>query len=384
MDLWLNKTVQHGSRLPARLACRVGDAAATEPLRLLRLCPAFRTTPLISLPEHAEALNVASVHWKDESQRLGLKSFKALGGAYAVFALMEQRLVDRLGRSPNSDDWTGPVLPELAADLTLAAATAGNHGLAVLAGARIIGARCVIFVHDKVPEERRARLIAAGAELRVCTGDYEDSLEVAKTTAAAHEMVLIPDTADDVDDAVSGRVVQGYSVLSREIIDQLAAAGNKPPTHVFVQAGVGGLAASTAGVLSDYYGAERPTIIVVEPDRARAIITSLRAGHCMRTPESRSTRMDMLACYAPSALAYDVLRRLADGSMTISDAQAEEAVRSLGVARGTQPILTTTPSGAAGLAGLTALRSDPEACSALNLDSRSRIILIGSESGQSD
>jgi diaminopropionate ammonia-lyase len=381
MDLWLNKTAAPSSNLPANLACRVSDAAATAPLRLLRLCPAYRTTPLVELPVNASSLNVASVLWKDESQRLGLNSFKALGGAYAVFALMEQRLMDHLGRSPTSDDWTGPVLPALAAGLTLAAATAGNHGLAVLAGARIIGTRCVIFVHEKVPEARRARLIAAGAELRVCPGDYEDSVDAAKTAADEQGMVLVPDTADQVDDPVSGSVVQGYGVLSREIIDQLAARDRQPPTHLFVQAGVGGLAASTAGVLSDHYRAQRPTIIVVEPDRARALITSLQAGQRVRTPETTSTSMDMLGCYEPSALAYEVLRRVADAFMTIGDAQAEEAAAALNTAHPTQPALSTTPSGAAGLAGLMALRADPAACKALKLDSTSRILLIGSEAG---
>lgn len=392
MDLWLNKTASRPSNLsgnlsgnlPANLACRVSDAAAIAPLRLLRLCPAYRTTPLLDLPGVASSLNVASVQWKDESRRLGLNSFKALGGAYAVFALMEQRLREHLGRSPTSQDWTGPILPKLASGLTIAAATAGNHGLAVVAGARIIGVRCVIFVHENVPEERRSRLVAAGAELRICPGDYEDSVQIARRAATEQGMILVPDTAYAVDDPVSGSVVQGYCVLAREIIDQLAARDNPPPTHLFVQAGVGGLAAATAGVLADHYGTQRPTIIVVEPEHATAMISSMRAGQPVRTPDPVLTSMDMLACFEPSALPYEVLRRIADAFMTISDAQAEYAARSLAIQLDDQPAVSTTPSGAAGLAGFLLLRGDKPACEALGLDETSRILLIGSEGGHAD
>jgi diaminopropionate ammonia-lyase len=377
MDLWLNPASERPLQLPLDLTERVGIQAPHAVLELLRQCPAYAPTPLRDLPSLARHLKLSAIHWKDESSRLSLSSFKALGGAYAVFHLAEKMIGSRLGRKPDRHDWANADNAALVKSLSIVAATAGNHGLSVAAGARILGARCVIYVHENVSALRRDRLEAAGAEVRICPGNFEESVLAAQTAAAREGFTLVSDTSYVVDDPVSGSVVQGYGVLAHEIVQQLPA--NPPPTHVFVQAGVGGLAAATSGFLGSYFGPDRPFVTVVEPEIATALISSMKAGRSVRSNSAKLTNMDMLACYEPSALPLAVLSRAADAFMTISDDEASNAVHRLASALAGDPVIPATPTSAAGLAGLIKISNDPSAREKIGLDATSRILLIGSE-----
>lgn len=377
MDYWCHPDPLRRYAPDASQRPFVGKTAAQAARARLALCPAHTPTPLVDLPDLASELGIAELRWKDESARLGLTSFKALGGAHAVVCALEDRMHEALGRAPGEDDWHSGLPRSLAADLTIVAATAGNHGLSVAAGARIFGARCVIFVHDNVPEPRRARLRDAGAELVVAGADFDASVLAAEDAAKAPGHILVSDTAYSRGNLTSDRVIQGYGVMGLEIIDTLP----QPPTHVFLQAGVGGLAAATAGLLCHHYGPDRPAIIIVEPDRATALLGSLRAGRLVRAPERGLTGMDMLACYQPSALPFDVLHACASAALAIDETDASTACD---LARSAPYELSATPSGTAGLAGLIALARDAEARQDLKLDAYSRVVLIGSEGHHRD
>ncbi|NNK16882.1 MAG: pyridoxal-phosphate dependent enzyme [Sulfitobacter sp.] len=312
------------------------------PNSLLERCPAASQTPLISSPALADRANVASVQVKDERERMGLGSFKALGAAY-VIAHDAQRGLAR-GR-------------------TYVTASAGNHGMSVAAGAAAFGANAVIFLADTVPESFADRLRAQGAEVRRHGPIYEDSMKGAAEAAEAHGWILLSDSSWPGYFDRPHRLMEGYLVLMHEAVAQMP----EPPTHIFLQAGVGGLAAACAAYARHSWG-DAPRIIVVEPEAAPALYASIEAGAPQVTtgPESAMGRLD---CKEPSLIALKGLARDADDFMTISEASG--ATGSDACADAGMP---STPSGAAGVAGLIAA-SDAAADFGLNKTSRVLVIL---------
>ena len=379
MPIQFNPSPVHQGRLNSGLRKFIGIDAANEALRLLHACPAYQESPLRRLPALAARLGLASVHWKDESARLGLTSFKALGGAHAVFHRMGEKLQAQLGRAPGDEDWFGPVARQISDGFEIVTATAGNHGLSVAAGARVLGLRCIIYVSETVNADRRDRLARTGAEVRVEGSDFDASVRAAQRAALSEALQLVSDTAYDAGDEISGRVVQGYGVMGLEIIGQFARTNDAPPTHVFVQAGVGGLAASLAGLLHDSYGPDGPRIIVVEPELAPALHDSIAAGQAVRAAPAGVTNMDMLACYEPSAMPLAVLQQTADAFVTITDEDASAAMQRLAHPAGSEAPILASPTAAAGLASTCSSPARPAACERLQLDAQSRVLLIGSE-----
>ncbi|MFD0473126.1 pyridoxal-phosphate dependent enzyme [Nonomuraea thailandensis] len=297
---------------------------------------------------------------KDESGRMRLGSFKALGGAYAVHLLAEREG----GGAP------------------FVCASAGNHGISVAAGAAEVGVPCVVHLSEGVPEAFAQRLRALGAEVRRAGHDYEASMTAAMADAQEHGWRLVADTSWDGYTGVPLDVMRGYSVLFDELSDPgafppaeeptEADSGHQAtgPTHVFVQAGVGGLAAAAAGYVRDRWG-ERPRIVVVEPDGAPCLLESARAGGPVRV-SGHPTTLGRLDCREPSLLAHRLLSHLADLYLTISDEQAAAAT-SLLAAHGVR----LSDCGAAGAAGLLALT--PGARERLGLDHTARVLLVGTE-----
>jgi len=313
----------------------------------------YAPTPLRRLPWMERELGVDAVVVKDESARMGLGSFKALGGAHAVLCH-----VRRHGASST----------------TVACASAGNHGLSVAAGARAAGVPSVVCLSDSVPQSFEARLRAMGAETLRGGRDYDASLRLVEARAKERGWTIISDTVPihgALEEATAVReVMQGYTVLCDEAAIDCERQGG-PPTHVFVQAGVGGLAAVCASYFRERWG--DVVFVVVEPRSAACLLESTRRGAPVQIPGG-STILGRLDCRAPSVLAFRVLSPLAHAFAAITDAAAEEAVRALagdGVAQ--------SPCGAAGAAGLLAVCHDAGTRSVLGIDSRSRILLIGTE-----
>ncbi len=331
---------------------------AGSPLALLNHCPRHQTTPLIDEKELANQLGLEKLWIKDESKRMGLGSFKALGASY-VLALMAMEKVTSQG---------------LAIDKALdgqvfIAASAGNHGLSLAAGARLFGASARIYLSDSVPESFAQRLRDIGAEVVRHGTIYEESMTAAMAAAAAGDGTLISDSSWEGYTDVPRLIMEGYLVSSAEVTDSLDAGGISP-THIFLQAGVGGFAAAMARWFRKYYN-DNVKIILVEPDEARPLYVSLLAGVMTSSPGEVSI-MGRLDCKDASLLAFAGLSNDVDFAMTITETESADAVTMLA-----DVPLATTPSGAAGFAGLAYLSAAEREM--LGIDKSSRVLVFMTE-----
>jgi diaminopropionate ammonia-lyase len=256
----------------------------------------------------------------------------------------------------------------------LICASDGNHGLAVAAAAELAGPLARIYLHDGVPGARAKRIADRGAEIVRVEGAYDDAVDAASRAAARGEGLLIADTAEDEADPVVGDVLAGYGLVARETVAQLRAMGDERPTHLFIQAGVGGLAAVMAeGVRGQMAGHRQ--VIVVEPEKAACVAMALRTGRAVRVPGDLATSAEMLSCGQASVPAVKLLLRHGAKAVSVGEPALVDAVTTLADCGGP----ATTPSGAAGLAGLTAaLPGSPSACE-LGVDADSRVQLIATE-----
>lgn len=340
----------------------------------IRQWPGYAPTPLVALPGLARDLGLGAVWYKDESGRFGLGSFKALGGAYAVFRLLAREVAARTGEPVGAADLAAGRHRDIVSGITVTCATDGNHGRSVAWGARTFGCRCVIYIHETVSEGRRDAIAAFGAEVVRTPGNYDDSVRRAAEDAANNGWFVVSDTSYEGYVDVPRDVMQGYALMADEAMAQLPAG--ERPTHCFVQAGVGGLAAAICGHFWERWGAGRPRFVVVEPEKAACLFASAEAGRPTVFPGALDTIMAGLACGEVSLIAWAVLDTGADAFMTVPDAAAVTAMKAL--AAGTPPVVAGE-SGVGGLAGLMAAVGDPDARRALGLDAGSRVLLFGSE-----
>ena len=356
-----------GVGLPADVEMARGtlrtDAA---PVRaLLAACPVHAATPLLDCAEVAATIGIASLRVKDERQRMGLGSFKALGGAYAVACAVKERAEAALDRDVDPAELVSDEVKAIASSLHVICASAGNHGLSIAAGARVFGARASVYLSASVPEGFADRLRALGAEV-VRAGDiYEESLTAAEKAAAESGALLIADSTwpGYVDPALL--VMEGYSVLAVEATEAMDV-----PTHIFLQAGVGGLASALAATFRRIWG-DAPRIAVVEPEAATCLLDSVTAGRPVLA-EGPVSNMGRLDCKDPSHIALDCLAREADDFVALDEEEAERAVAAM-VGAG----LESSPSGAAGLVALWI--ADAEQRDAMGIDAESRVLVILSE-----
>ncbi|WP_375692072.1 pyridoxal-phosphate dependent enzyme [Pseudooceanicola sp. LIPI14-2-Ac024] len=321
------------------------DPAPT--LALLTRCPRHTVTPMVQAAALAKAAGVAEVWFKDERTRMGLGSFKALGAANVIA----------------HDGVAGR-----AQGRTYVAASAGNHGLSVAAGAAAFGARARIFLAETVPEGFADRLRAEGAEVVRAGATYEESMAAAETSVRDGGAVLLSDSSWRGYARIPHLLMEGYLAL----MDEAAAQIGAPPTHVFLQAGVGGLAAAGAAFVRREWG-DGPVICIVEPAAALALAGSIAAG-APTTSTGPVSIMGRLDCKEPSLIALKGLARDADHFLTITEDEAQAATDRVAAAG-----LPSTPSGAAGLAGL--LCAGPHA-GTLGLDGTSRVLAILTEQAE--
>ncbi len=293
---------------------------AATPRALLGRCPEGAVTPLLELSGFAGA---AQVFVKDERARMGLGSFKALGAAYVIACEAEE------GRAEGQ---------------TFVCASAGNHGLSVAAGAEAFHAQAVITLSEAVPEAFAERLRARGAEVVRTKGSYEDSMQAAAKAADDNGWTLLSDSSWPGYTDIPHRLMEGYLAMAAEAFEQMPHM----PTHIFLQAGVGGLAGACAAYFRKVWG-DTPDIVVVEPEAAPALFESIKAGAFVST-EGPVSNMGRLDCKEASLIALKGLARDADAFMLLSEDAASQAMPAL-VAEG----LETTPSGGAGLAALMSL-----------------------------
>ena len=340
--------------------------------------PGYEAAPLRVLPGLAKRLGVAQVLYKDEGGRFGLGSFKALGGAYAVANVLRHKVMSARGISTlGSRELLSGAFKDVIAGTTVTCATDGNHGRSVAWGAQLFACACVIFVHEQVSQGRRDAIARYGAEVREVKGNYDDAVKHAAATAAAEGWTVVSDTSYPGYRDIPLDVMHGYGVMATEIVKQMA--GDAPPTHVFVQAGVGALAAALCARFWLHWGAQRPRFVVVEPLDADCVYRSLEAGHPVVVEGALDTVMAGLACGEVSELAWEVLHHGSHAVVALDDEYAMRAMRALARPETGDKAIVAGETGGAGLAALLAAQEHEDVRQALGLDAQSRVLLIGSE-----
>ena len=314
-----------------------------SPLALLAACPAYAATPLVAKTGPTGRTMLV----KDETRRMNLGAFKALGGVYAVARLIDEAWQGAGNRPLTPEDYMSEEVKAFAATMTFVCASAGNHGMAVAAGARIFGAKARIFLAREVPAGFESRLKETQNAQVVRAGDtYAQSVDAAKADAAKTGAILLADGSWPGYSHPPLLVMEGYTVIAEELREAFEQSGDWP-SHVFLQAGVGGIAGAVTHMIRENW-AVQPEIIVVEPNEAPCLTESHAAGYPVQVPGGVSN-MGRLDCKEPSLIAFGIFERTGVHFMTVTDAEAQDAA-----ARLTSQGIATTPSGAAGLAGLKA------------------------------
>lgn len=370
-----NQLSAYGAQLDVKHVELLGEVAGAEVERFLSFRPNHQPTPLHSLPVLANELGVGSIHIKDEGGRLGLGSFKALGGSYAVIRLVLNKASEELGRSVDIAELQSAAVRKVASGMTFCCATDGNHGRSVALGAQLVGGRSVIFMHSGVSESRVQSMAIYGAEVVRVDGSYDVSVDEAARVSSEMGWTLVSDTSWPGYEYIPGLVMQGYVAMVREILRDIPSL----PTHVFLQAGVGGMAASVAGTLAIALGDKRPKIVIVEPERAACVFESARAAELTRIPEREPTVMAMLECYKPSMIGWEILSQVSDAFMTVGEDEAIAVMNRLARPAGNDPAVIAGESGGVGLVGLIHILADKALCEEICLSSDARVLLINSE-----
>ena len=337
----------------------------------------YAPTPVHSLGALARENGVAALLYKDESSRFGLGSFKALGGAYAVLRLLQDETERRTGRKFTSAELQKGDASGIVGEMTVTCATDGNHGKSVAWGARTFGCRCVIFVHSDVSAARRAAIAGQGAEVREVRGTYDEAVRQAALDAAANGWHVVSDTSYEGYTDVPRDVMQGYGLILEEAYRQWPPS--RIPTHIFVQGGVGGLAAALCAYLWETFEAKRPVFVLAEPARADCLYRSAAAGRPTPADGDLKTIMAGLACGEVSLIGWKILDKGADAFMTIEDEAAKDVMCRLASPSGGDPAIAAGESAVAGLAAFRLAAAQPDARRALRLDEHSVVLVIGTE-----
>jgi diaminopropionate ammonia-lyase len=338
-------------------------------------------TPLWNMSGLAKHLKIGRVSIKDESARSKLGSFKVLGAPIALVRLINRLFPNQLMTA--ADLFAGRHHERLA-NTTVISATDGNHGRALAAAAQSLGCPCVIVLHAHVSDEREAAIAAYGARIVRIAGNYDDSVEEASRLAAENGWYVVSDTSYEGYDEIPRDVMQGYATIAAEAIEQGQEQTQNvqqacPFTHVFLQGGVGGLAAGVASYFWDVYGEHRPKFFVVEPEQANCLFQSALLGRPAQATGTIDSIMAGLACGQTSPLAWRFLQSSVDYFMTLADRNAITAMRQVAAGEYGDVPIVGGESGVAGVAGLLWLTRDPSVAARAGLDAHSSVLLVNTE-----
>jgi diaminopropionate ammonia-lyase len=319
---------------------------ARKARRFHRQIPGFSMSPLVALPNLAQMSGVGGIWVKDESVRLQLNSFKVLGGSYAVYRYLKKQL----GAADELDygDLVSPAARKKLGRITFATATDGNHGRGIAWAAGKLGHDCVVYVHAGTSRPRIDAIRSYGAIVRVINGNYDDAVRQIVIDASENGWAVISDTSWDGYTEIPPWIMQGYTTMTAEIQEQFAGQGITCPTHIFVQAGVGALAASVIGYYHALFPDNPPRCIVVEPAAAACLYRSMLIddGRPHRLESGLDTIMAGLACGEPSPVAWQILRRTADCFVTCPDYVAAKGMRIYATPLAGDPFVVSGESGA--------------------------------------
>ena len=332
--------------------------------------PGYAPTPLAELDTLAETLGIAGIYVKDESCRFGLNAFKGLGGSYSLGCYIAKKLGKEMSEptvaaapgkemsEPVSSDSAGGKTQAISfsditseetrrklGEITFVTATDGNHGRGVAWTAHMLGQKAVVYMPKGSVQERLENIRRLGAEAEITDMNYDDTVAFAARQAEEKGWILIQDTAWEGYEEIPTWIMQGYMTLGLEAVEQL---GGRKPTHIFLQAGVGAMSGALAAFFTDYYGADKPVITIVEPNKADCIYQTALAddGRVHTVTGDLATIMAGLACGVPCTIGWNELNRCAENFASVPDWVAAKGMRILGNPAGTDRRVISGESGA--------------------------------------
>ena len=344
----------------------------------------YEATPLVELSALAKKLGVKSICVKDESKRFGLNAFKGLGGSYVVFRVV----CEKLGLDPAAttlDDLKREKYRDIVSDMVFITTTDGNHGKGVSWASGLLGCRSYVYM-PKGSVEARAQAIRDAGLCTVTITDmgYDDTVRYTKGIAEENGWYLVQDTSWAGYEKVPKWIVQAYTTMCFEALDQLSDLGYDAPTHVFLQAGVGSMAGSVLGSLRCTYGREKPVVSIVEPNECACIFESVRQNDGLPHPAtgSEQTIMAGLNCAEPCELVWPILRDQADFCFACPDSVTAHGMRVLANPNGEDKGVVSGESGAVTLGLVSAILEKDEFVeyrNILGLDENSVVLLFSTE-----
>ena len=311
----------------------------------------YKATPLLSLDKLKKNLKLNNIFYKDESKRFHLKSFKALGGAFAVEQIASKQK-----------------------NITISSATAGNHGRSVAWGAQKLGLNCKIFVSEYVSNSRVKEIKKFGAEVIRVKGNYEKSLNECKKLSKKNNWIIVQDVSTQNYKLIPALTMAGYSVMIKEISKQT----NQYITHIFLQAGVGGMAAGVVAGVAKYFK-RIPKIIIVEPDRADCVLKSIKNNKMTKIRIKKESIMGGMSCNEMSLLPWLILKKTANYCISISDTKVAKMIALLADKKLSNKSIIGGECSAPGIISLICACNEPKSKKALNLNEKSNVLLIGCE-----
>ena len=346
--------------------------------------PNYKATPLVDLKNLAAHYGVKKVWLKDESKRFGLNAFKVLGGSYAIGKYLSQRLGKDINELPYNVLISDEVKKQLG-DVTFVTATDGNHGRGVAWMANRLKQKSVVYMPKGSAKMRFDAIAREGADVTITELNYDDAVRLANKGAEDYGWIMVQDTAWDGYEEIPLWIMQGYSTIINEVIEQLKEMGDEKPTHVFLQAGVGSFAGAVQGYLAHLYGDDRPITVICEPHGANCIYKSMAAndGNPHNVSGDLTTIMAGLACGEPNTISWKILRDNSDFSVSCDDEIAARGMRVLSSPLGDDARVISGESGAVGLGLFTVLSEKKEEFAELmkelKIDKNSKILCISTE-----
>ena len=312
----------------------------------------YSPTPLISLNKLSKELNLNNIFYKDENKRFNLKSFKALGGAYAVEKVTKGNK-----------------------DIVVATATAGNHGRSVAWGARRLGLKCKIFISEFVSDARGQAMADLGADVVKVKGNYEKSLIECIKQSTENNWQIVQDVAWKDYMVVPKYTMAGYTVMMKEIINQIK---NEKITHIILQAGVGGMAGAMVAGIARYLE-NVPVTIVVEPDSAACVMESIKTGKIEKIDIQRESLMGGMSCGEVSLVPWEILKNSVKHCISLPDDDIAKTMKLLGNSTFSDEKIIAGENSAPGIISLIASCEDQNIKQKLELNQNSNVLVIGCE-----
>ena len=342
----------------------------------IKTWPNYEKTPLHRLSKIEKTLSLGPIYYKDESTRFGLGSFKSLGGAYALLCILQEELSKQKGFQVSTSSIRDGQYREDCEKMTVVTATDGNHGRSVAWGAKLFNCQCKIYMHEEVSKGRQKIVEELGAEVVRVKGNYDDSVIVSKIDASKNDWFVVSDTSTEDYKRVPGLVMSGYSILIEEALKQM---GEDKPTHVFLQAGVGGLAAAVCSYFWQRSKRDLPRFIIVEPELADCLYQSAYHKKPTLVDIQEESVMAGLSCGKISYVAWEILSRKASHFMKIPESYVPFCMKSLHSKEFSEESIEAGESAVAGLAALIEASLDKDRRHQLGLNEKSIVLLLGTE-----